>query len=275
MTDLTTDLVVRRQGRSAGEAPTMLLLHGLTDSSQGWLGAVEHWADDYSVLTVDQRGHGESPRFTPAQLAAHPGEVMVDDVVDLLGQLDTPAVVVGHSLGGAVALTVAARRPDLVRGVLAEDPAPRGPDDPQVDAAKGRAIHEDLQESLTAADDAELLERRRAKHPGWRVDELLATGRAERQMDLDYVQHGDFKPVTAWPELFSELRVPTLVISGGDLSDVCISEEIESGIDDIGNELVTVTRVAGAAHCIRRAQPQTFYQLADDWLRRLTTEQAG
>ena len=267
--DLETDLVVRRRGRRPGEAPTLFLLHGLTDCADGWLGALDHWDDAYALVAVDQRGHGDSPRFTEDQLRAHPGEVMVDDAVHLLEQLPEPAVLVGHSLGGAVALTVAVRRPDLVRGVLAEDPAPLLPDEPQVDPDHGKRIQADLQDSLTADDEADLLDRRRAKHPGWRADELLVTGLAEQRMDLDYVRHGDFKPVTPWPELFEQIKVPTLVISGGDFSDICITEEIEDGIAEIDNPHVTLTRVAGAAHCVRRAQPETFYQLADDWLEQL------
>src|SRR3954454_7459115 len=115
MGELTTDLVVRRHGRSGGTAPTLLLLHGLTDSADGWADAVERWEDDFAIVTVDQRGHGESPRFTREQLQAHPGEVMVEDALRVVEQLDRP-VVVGHSLGGAVALNVGVRRPDLVRG---------------------------------------------------------------------------------------------------------------------------------------------------------------
>ena len=42
--DLHTDLVVRRHGRDPNEAPTLVLLHGLTDSGAAW--------------------HGDSPRFT-------------------------------------------------------------------------------------------------------------------------------------------------------------------------------------------------------------------
>ena len=69
MTGLRTDLVVRRHGRPAGtDTPTLLFLHGLTDSGEGWPEAVAHWQDDYSIVTVDLRGHGGSPRFTADQL---------------------------------------------------------------------------------------------------------------------------------------------------------------------------------------------------------------
>jgi pimeloyl-ACP methyl ester carboxylesterase len=46
-------------------------------------------------------------------------------------------VVVGHSLGGAVALTAGVRRPELVRALVLEDPGPLGPDDSQANPVRG------------------------------------------------------------------------------------------------------------------------------------------
>lgn len=267
MDEVRTDLAVRRHGRPRGEAPTLLFLHGLTDSGSGWPGAVEHWGRHYSIVAVDQRGHGESPRFTPEQLEQHPGELMVDDATTILEQLGEPPVVIGHSLGGAVALTAAVRRPDLVRAVVLEDPAPLGPDDPQRDPARGEEFAASLQPSLDAADDEALLEVRRKQHPDWPENELLVTGRAEQQVDLDYLRHGDFKPTTPWPQLFSDLIVPALVVTGDAMDEVCIDRGIEDGLREIGNPNVTVVRIQGAGHCIRREQPEQYYAAVDDWLR--------
>jgi pimeloyl-ACP methyl ester carboxylesterase len=175
-------------------------------------------------------------------------------------------VVVGHSLGGAVALTAAVRRPELVRALVLEDPAPLGPDDRQHDPARGAEFLAGIQASLGARDDDELTRTRREAHPDWPEDELLVTGRAEQQMDLEYLAHGDVKPSPRWPELFEKLAVPTLVVSGGDLSGVCITEEIERGIAEIGNPHVDVVRIPGAAHCIRREQPEAFYAAVDSFL---------
>jgi pimeloyl-ACP methyl ester carboxylesterase len=261
-----TDLHVRRTGRPAGDAPTMVLLHGLTGSGSGWPGAERHWGSTYSLLIMDQRGHGQSPRFTRAQLDTHPGEVMVDDAAGILAQLAEPPVVVGHSLGGAVALTVAARRPELVRALVLEDPAPLGPDDRQRDPARAQEFLAGVQESLEASDEEHLLRLRREKHPSWPEDELLVSGLAEQQMDLAYLAHGDFKPTTRWPDLFSDVAAPTLVVSGDDPAGVCITATVERGIAEIGNPLVRMVRVPGAAHCIRREQPTAFYAAVDSFL---------
>jgi pimeloyl-ACP methyl ester carboxylesterase len=267
--DLRTDLVTDWHGRPAGEAPTLVFLHGLTDSGQAWPEAVAHWQRDYAILTVDARGHGRSPRFSREQLEQHPGEVMVRDAETILEQLSPVPVVLGHSLGGAVALDLAARRPELVRGLVLEDPAPRGPDDPQRDAERGAMFVEGVRRSLAAADDATLVQLRRQEHPTWPDSELLATGRAERQTDLDYLAHGDIKPTTPWTELYAEVGVPTLVVSGDADEGICVDATVEKGLQEIGNPSVVLTRVPGAAHCIRREQPERFYALVDDWLRRL------
>lgn len=262
---LDTDLHVRRHGRPSGEAPALLFLHGLTDSGAGWLRAVEHWSARFAIVAPDQRGHGESPRFTAAQLEWHPGEVMVEDAVHLLSQLDRP-VVVGHSLGGAVALTAAVRRPELVRALVLEDPAPLQPHEPQQDPPRGEAFLAGVRSSLAAPDDEALYAVRKAAHPDWPEDELLVTGRAEQQMDVDYLAAGDLKPTTRWPELFAQVAVPTLVVTGDRLDEVVVDDAMERGIAEIANPHVRLERVPGAGHCIRREQPSHYYEVVDQFL---------
>lgn len=266
-TPIDTDLTLRRSGRPDG--PPMVFLHGLTDSGAGWPGAERHWGPTYSVLAPDQRGHGTSPRFSDEQLRAHPGEVMVDDAIGVLEQLGAPVVLLGHSLGGAVALTVGVRRPDLVRGLVLEDPAPLGPGDPQQDTARGAEFLDGLRASREARDDEELFEVRRAAHPDWPEDELLVTGRAEQQMDVRYLAHGDWKPTTTWPELFAEVRVPTLLVTGDRLDEVVVTVDLEQGIRDLDNAVVEVVRLPGAGHCVRREAPGSYYATVDAFLARL------
>lgn len=267
MTDLRTDLVVRRFGRAPEPSiPTLLLLHGLTDSGEGWADAVAHWQDDYAIVVVDARGHGGSPRFSEEQLAGHPGDVMVKDTVHLLEQLDSP-IAIGHSLGGAVALAVAAHRPALVRGLVLEDPAPLGPGEPQRDPKRGEAFLEDLRPSRTAPDDEALLRIRREQHPDWPESELLPTGWAEQQMDVDYLARGDWRPTARWPDLFERLTVPTLLVSGDKRGEICVDDAMETALTALRNPQVTFTRVEGAGHCIRREKPDRFYEIVDEWLR--------
>src|SRR6195952_817335 len=121
-----TDLVLHRSGRPAAEAPVLVLLHGHTDSGPSWADAIERWSGDYHVVAVDQRGHGESPRFTEAEFERGTTDVMADDTVTLLTELadetGRPSLLAGHSMGARLAGIAAATAPDVVAAVVLEDP---------------------------------------------------------------------------------------------------------------------------------------------------------
>ena len=133
------------------DAPTLVLLHGITSSAVSQADAIDHWsALGYRVIAVDARGHGLSPRWESDELE-RAGEVLVDDAVAVLEDLavqargrralglpDAPApVVIGHSMGAATAMVVAGRRPELVRGVVLHDPARYGSRSPAELLARG------------------------------------------------------------------------------------------------------------------------------------------
>jgi pimeloyl-ACP methyl ester carboxylesterase len=257
-----TAIVVHHSGLEDG--PDLLLVHGLTDSSGGWGQAVAHWSTSYRVTTLDLRGHGESPRFTDEQLDAHPGDLMVEDVVEVVRALDRP-VVIGHSLGGAIALAVGARHPELVRALVLEDPAPRGPEEPQALPERGRQYLDELAPSRAAGDDEQLVTVRREQHPGWPEEELLSTGRAEQRIQDDYLLRGDWKPTEPWTEVLGRLTVPALLVTGDVLDEVVVSPEMEEGMR-AASALLEVRRLEGAGHCVRRDRQDVFYTVVDEWL---------
>jgi pimeloyl-ACP methyl ester carboxylesterase len=99
----------RRAYRMAGSGPALLLLHGIGDSSQAWLPVLAQLARSYTVIAPDLLGHGASdkPR-ADYSIAAY-----ANGMRDLLGVLDVDQVtVVGHSLGGGVAMQFAYQFPE-------------------------------------------------------------------------------------------------------------------------------------------------------------------
>jgi pimeloyl-ACP methyl ester carboxylesterase len=94
----------------------VLLLHGLMGRAAHWTSTARWLADRHRVVALDQRGHGRSER--PAQ-DAYTREAYVADVEAAIEQLGlAPAVVVGHAMGALTAWQLAAKRPDLVRGLI-------------------------------------------------------------------------------------------------------------------------------------------------------------
>jgi pimeloyl-ACP methyl ester carboxylesterase len=91
--------------------PLIALIHGTMDRSSGMLKLSRQLDPLYRVLRYDRRGYGKS--------APHPGPFSMDEQVeDLVSLLDgRPAVLVGHSYGGNVALATAVRHPELVLAV--------------------------------------------------------------------------------------------------------------------------------------------------------------
>ena len=98
-----------------GAGAPLLLLHGLGSSSRDWAAQVNHFADRYRVLRLDLRGHGRSERgdrpYSLPQFAR-------DVAVFLRRREAAPAHVVGLSMGGMVALELAAGAPQLTRSLV-------------------------------------------------------------------------------------------------------------------------------------------------------------
>ena len=118
--------------------PALVFIHGWSCNSSYFRHQLEHFKAAHRVISVDLRGHGESDRPE----AAYPVSLLAEDVAWLIGELglDRP-VVVGHSLGGLVALEIAAEHPDSARAIVMIDPAP---------LAKPEVVRAALQGLITA-----------------------------------------------------------------------------------------------------------------------------
>ena len=105
----------RRAFRMLGEGPALLLIHGIADSSETWLPVLDALAEHHTVIAPDLLGHGESdkPRADYAVAAYACG------MRDLLAVLGIDRVtVVGHSLGGGVAMQFAYQFPERCERIV-------------------------------------------------------------------------------------------------------------------------------------------------------------
>jgi pimeloyl-ACP methyl ester carboxylesterase len=150
--------------RTLGDAgPWVVFVHGLFGQGKNWTTIAKGLTDRYRVALVDLPNHGHSP-WTDRVDYVDMAELLAGE----LEHLDEPVVLVGHSMGGKVAMQLALRRPDLVRALVVVDVSPseypvRGgrTDDPDEEAspfgdyiAAMRSMDLDALESRGQADEA-------------------------------------------------------------------------------------------------------------------------
>jgi lipase len=163
---VSMNLHVYRYGPAAGIR--LLAIHGLTGHGKRWASLATAHLPDIAIAAPDLVGHGRSSWAAPWTIDAN-----VDALASLVdAHADGPVLVVGHSFGGALALNLAAERPDLVDGLVLLDPAVA------LDGEWMRAIAEDM---LASPDYADREEARSEKATGSWAD----VDGAELEAELD------------------------------------------------------------------------------------------
>jgi len=244
-------LTIHQYGSS--NARTVVLVHGLTEAGTTWPDLVGHWGDNWHVLAPDLRGHGQSPRFTKVELATAP-EVLLADVVTILDAQPKPVALIGHSLGGLLALRAAVARPDKVWALVLEDPA-----QPDAGRTPDPGFVAEIEEFLdTMADQAGQMARmQRETH--WSTAEIQAWADCKPLVDRAYVRDGTYLGDDAWEELFNALRMPTLLLVPTDAPMAPRQEALH-------NDLVRTVVVPDTGHCVRRDQPARYLRAVDAFL---------
>ncbi len=107
--------------RLLGEGTPVIILHGLFGSSDNWIPIAQKISQKYRVIVVDLRNHGLSPHSD-----VHTYQSMVSDVFELLTTLNIDcAHIIGHSMGGKVAMKFAAEYPECVISLTIADTLPK------------------------------------------------------------------------------------------------------------------------------------------------------
>jgi esterase len=130
----TMPLLAHRDFGGEGRPP-LVILHGLLGSSRNWQSAGRDLAAEFHVCALDLRNHGDSFHAREMTYA-----IMADDVVAWLdGRGIERTHVIGHSMGGKVAMLLACRHPSRVRKLIAVDIAPKAY--PSSHSAEFAAMH--------------------------------------------------------------------------------------------------------------------------------------
>ncbi|GHC26483.1 alpha/beta fold hydrolase [Aidingimonas halophila] len=98
----------------------LLIVHGLMGSVDNWRSHIKQWQVERRVVAVDLRNHGRSPHVSGMHY-----DDMAHDVLAVLDRLEIGRChVLGHSMGGKVAMTLARRHPERVASLMVADIAP-------------------------------------------------------------------------------------------------------------------------------------------------------
>lgn len=254
--DRSLPLWSQRWRCSAQGGPTCLLIHGLGDGAHVWSRTGPALSALLPTLAIDLRGHGHSPWDPDGHYSV---STHVTDVSRVLEQSDPPSLLVGHSLGGEIALRLAAQRPGKTLGLVLVDYNP-SPNSAVVDRLRQAVL---AQSNLRFASHEAYLQHLRTTRPLAPVDFLEELSRsALRACDDGSAWMVKYDPRLAdfdaaediacghepW-QMLTELPVPVLILrgSGSSLLPRAVCERMAANAGD--GRMTTVPRAGHGVAC--------------------------
>lgn len=243
----------------SGEGQAVLLLHGLFGSYEN-LGVIARQLGNYQRISMDVRNHGRSPWSQDMNLA-----LMANDVAETLAHHNIEQVmVIGHSMGGKIAMQLALSRPELVTKLILADISP----------VQNKPRHQAIFQALQAVSNAKVESRQQADAlmaqylPEASVRAFLLKSLAKTDDEFGWrfnlamlSEHYDeiLKP----PSALGPYTGPTLFIKGGD-SDYLLPEHQSTIQALFPNAKAKV--IQGTGHWLHAEKPAAFGKLVLDFL---------
>ncbi|HEX2705219.1 MAG TPA: alpha/beta hydrolase [Candidatus Lustribacter sp.] len=249
-----------------GDGTPIVALHPNIADSRVWRECAPAWvAAGYRVVSYDRRGFGQTRYAEEAHDA-------IEDLRAVTAATSCrPAVIVGNSRGGALALELAVAHPRDVLALVLIGAAPTGYPDEEWVAGQAESEQDALLEAAETAGDLDLVNRLEIRYwlDGTEQPEGRVGGPARDlmlEMNSDALraepigEQREREPV--WPRL-AEVTVPVLVIAGGlDLPGLAgLSAQLTEALPDA--RLVTM---AGSAHCPSMDRPEQLSRVVIDFL---------
>jgi pimeloyl-ACP methyl ester carboxylesterase len=242
----------------------VVFLHGLFGQGRNWTQIAKAFSSDHRTLLVDLPHHGRSPweeRFDFLDIA---------DQVAALFRVDDPVTLVGHSMGGKVAMILALRHPDLVARLVVVDVSPVGYGTVSEFAGYIAAMQQIDLGALTQRSDADVALTEAVPHPTVRsflLQNLRREGEKWRwQVNLD-VLGADLAEVSGWPDeqlaSCAPYAGPVLWIAGA--RSAYVRDEYAGAMDRWFPHTRKVT-IKNAGHWVHSEQPDVFVQVLRQFL---------
>ena len=243
--------------RTGGSKPPVILLHGLTANGACWTALAHALERNYDVIMPDARGHGKSsvPDY------GYRYEDHANDVVGLIEALRlSPAILIGHSMGGMVAAVVASGTPKLLHCLILADPTFLSP---KVQREIRDSDVADQHRRYLNMSVGDLVAEARSKHPDRSLDtiELIARARLQTSMSAFDVLT---PPNPNYRQVVSAIEVPALLVIGGPAG--VVSPEVAVDLQRLNTRL-QVEQIPEAGHGLPYDQPERFALVVKAFLR--------
>lgn len=240
-----------------GHKPPLVLLHGFSDNGLCWLPVVRDLEAQYDVIMPDARGHGLSARVQPNK--------PIDNAADAAGLITAlglqQPIVGGHSMGGLTATELGGRYPDLVAGLILEDPAWIDPSPDDVPLHKNPFFEWLL--NIDAVSLEEIIALGKANNPAWPEVEFPAWAESKRQLDKNIFSVVNVRK--PWREFVAAFTVPVLLITAVAEKGAIVTPATAQEAASL-SPLLQVVQVPHAGHNIRRENYPAFMQAAQTFL---------
>jgi esterase len=245
-----------------GGGPPVAILHGLFGSGRNWRSIAQQLAASHRVVALDLRNHGASPWADGMSY----GEMVEDLRAALRARGIERAALLGHSMGGKVAMLAALLHPTEVERLVVVDIAP-APNPPTLLAYVRAMRAVDLQR-VTRRNEIDARLTGTIPDPAERAFLLqnLVTGggAAHWRLNLPAIEH-EFPKIVGYPELpaGTAYQGPTLFVAGAHSN--YIQAEHEPVIRRLFPQ-ARLERIEGAGHWVHAEQPQAFLQAVGPFL---------
>jgi len=250
-----------------GAGTPLLVLHGFTGSRASMAGVATALADRHRVVRVDLLGHGRSD--APCEIAAYAMERCIAQLAGVLDALTIPrAHLLGYSMGGRIALALAALHPERVASALLVG-ARAGFEDPAERAA--RAQDDESLADWIERDGVPAFVEHWMALPLFATQrrlgaEALAAARAERLANRAHALAASLRAIGAGAQpplhaLLPRVQLPVLLVVGAE------DARFEAVARDLAQRLprARLAVVPDAGHAAHLENPRAFAQLARDF----------
>lgn len=253
--------------RHYGSGYPLIILHGIFGVSDNWVSFARSIARKYEVFIPDQRNHGQSPHDPAFNYFA-----LCSDLNDFIihNKLDEP-IILGHSMGGKVAMRFALENPEMVKALILADISLR--------SYQRRYHHLDMIDAMLSVDftktqtreDVERLLEPKIKEFHVRQFAMKNLYRRERsgqfawRLNLDAINlnmDGIFEGIQS-KEIFNK---PALFVRGGS-SDYVKYEDFDQIYRNFPK--ADIKTIEGAGHWIHAEKPKVFLKIVEGFLKML------